>query len=81
MNKDIIGSKIEDWTGIKLNENREKFDQLLNDYSMEASKIENSGGEIAIEKQHSRGKMTARERIKYLLDDGAYFNEIGKILK
>ena len=54
MNKDIIGSKIEDWTGIKVNENRQKFDQLLDDYSIETSRIEGSGGEIAIEKQHSR---------------------------
>mgnify|MGYP001171816225 CR=1 FL=1 len=78
MNNDIIGSKIENWTGIKVNENREKFEKLLNTYSTEISKIEGSGGEIAIEKQHSKGKMTARERIKYLLDDGAYFNELGK---
>ena len=30
------------------------------------------GGEKAIEKQHERGKYTARERIAMLLDDGSF---------
>jgi len=30
------------------------------------------GGKEAIEKQHSKGKMTARERIDYLLDPGSF---------
>jgi acetyl-CoA/propionyl-CoA carboxylase carboxyl transferase subunit len=30
------------------------------------------GGEDRIEKQHERGKMTARERIDYFLDDGTF---------
>ncbi len=35
------------------------------------------GGKKAIEKQHERKKLTARERIAYLLDPGASFTEIG----
>ena len=35
------------------------------------------GGKTKIEKQHSRGKLTARERIDYLIDDDSYFFEIG----
>ncbi len=35
------------------------------------------GGKAKIEKQHGRGKLTARERIDYLIDDGSYFFEIG----
>lgn len=35
------------------------------------------GGKAKIEKQHSRGKLTARERIDYLIDDDSYFFEIG----
>src|SRR2546430_12165333 len=31
-----------------------------------------AGSERAVERQHSRGKMTARERIEYLLDDGSF---------
>jgi len=35
-----------------------------------------SGGIVQIEKQHAKGKLTARERIDILLDDGT-FNETG----
>jgi acetyl-CoA carboxylase carboxyltransferase component len=31
-----------------------------------------AGSERAVERQHARGKMTARERIEYLLDDGSF---------
>lgn len=36
------------------------------------SESEHAGSERAIEKQHSRGKMTARERINMLLDEGSF---------
>lgn len=35
--------------------------------------------ERAIERQHDLGKLTARERIEYLLDDGT-FEEIGRLV-
>ena len=35
-------------------------------------KIKAGGGEKAIEKVHAQGKMTARERIDYLYDDGTF---------
>ena len=31
-----------------------------------------AGSERAVERQHSRGKLTARERVEYLLDDGSF---------
>ncbi len=34
--------------------------------------IENGGGEAKIKKQHDSGKMTARERIKMLMDEGSF---------
>jgi len=37
------------------------------------------GGEVRIEKQHAKGKLTARERIMYLLDDGS-FEEMGALV-
>lgn len=40
-------------------------------------KIHLGGGQKRIEKQHAKGKMTARERIAYLLDDEDDFLEIG----
>ena len=52
-----------------------KFDQfeLLN------QQAESGGGTDRIEKQHSSGKKTARERIEILLDPGT-FNEIDKMV-
>jgi len=37
------------------------------------------GGEVRIEKQHAKGKLTARERVEYLLDDGT-FEEMGALV-
>ena len=37
------------------------------------------GGEKRIEKQHEKGKLTARERIEYLLDEGS-FEEVGMLV-
>ncbi|RYY93646.1 MAG: acyl-CoA carboxylase subunit beta, partial [Chitinophagaceae bacterium] len=40
-------------------------------------KIHEGGGKKAIAKQKEKNKLTARERIAYLLDEGATFTEIG----
>jgi len=37
------------------------------------------GGEVRIEKQHAKGKLTARERVHFLLDDSS-FEEIGALV-
>lgn len=37
------------------------------------------GGETRIEKQHAKGKLTARERIHFLMDEGS-FEEIGMLV-
>src|SRR5258706_7778468 len=37
------------------------------------------GGEKRIEQQHAKGKLTARERIQLLIDEGT-FEEIGKFV-
>ena len=44
----------------------------------EASKL--GGGEKRIERQHSQGKLTARERVTLLMDEGS-FNEIGQFVE
>ena len=46
----------------------EKIKQLIE--KRETARI--GGGEKAIEKQHARGKYTARERINMLLDEGSF---------
>ena len=42
-------------------------------------KIALGGGKAAIERQRERNKLTARERIHYLLDEGSSFIEIGAL--
>lgn len=54
---------------------KEKYKQL-EDYNLKA---ELGGGKERIEKQHSAGKKTARERVIQLLDPGT-FNEIDKLV-
>ncbi|MEY3811860.1 MAG: hypothetical protein RIT11_977, partial [Pseudomonadota bacterium] len=40
----------------------------------------NGGGQERIDKQHQQGKLTARERISLLLDEGS-FQEIGGLVE
>ena len=43
-------------------------------------KLEQGGGPVAIDKQHSKGKLTARERLNLLFDEGS-FVELGLFVK
>lgn len=53
---------------------------ILEEYKQRREKIKQMGGPKAIEKQHARGSMTARERIDYFFDPGT-FTEIGLYVK
>lgn len=44
----------------------------LNELQYRRSKIEQGGGEAKVKKQHDSGKLTARERINLLLDQGSF---------
>ena len=44
----------------------------INELEDKRRQLQLGGGYERIEKQHSKGKMTARERIDYLLDDGTF---------
>ncbi len=50
--------------------------ELVADLEARRAKIREMGGPEKIAKQHERGKLTARERLERLFDDGVYF-EIG----
>ncbi len=54
----------------------DKFKAL--DEKLAESKL--GGGEKRIAAQHAKGKLTARERVDYLLDDGS-FEEMGALVK
>lgn len=53
------------------------FEDLLTGLSKQQEIIKTGGGTKRIEKEHKKGKMTARERIEFLLDDDTEFDEIG----
>ena len=78
IDRDIIGSPKESWTNVDTSSNQSKFVDIINSINDEINNIYKCGGDIAVDKQHAKGKMTARERIKYLVDKGSFFNEIGK---
>lgn len=59
------------------NINKEAIQLLLNTLSQTKAAISLGGGQKAIDKQHEKNKMTARERIAFLLDKDAPFLEIG----
>ena len=55
---------------IEFNKNEDHNKLLLSDLRQKFAKVKLGGGEKRIQKLHSEGKMTARERIDYLLDKG-----------
>ncbi|GAB3932351.1 acyl-CoA carboxylase subunit beta [Larkinella terrae] len=50
---------------------------LLDELSRRTERTQLGGGSKKIEDQHRKGKLTARERIHYLIDDNSSFIEIG----
>ncbi len=62
---------------INFNKNEDHNKLLLSDLKQRFAKVKLGGGEKRIEKLHAEGKMTARERIDYLLDEKAKSIEIG----
>src|SRR5215831_9865340 len=62
---------------LNFNKNEDHNKLLLSDLKQQLAKIKLGGGEKRIAKLHAEGKMTARERIDYLLDKDAKSIEIG----
>jgi 3-methylcrotonyl-CoA carboxylase beta subunit len=56
---------------INFNKNEDHNKLLLSELNKRLAKVSLGGGKSSIEKHHSKGKMTAHERINYLLDSGA----------
>jgi acetyl-CoA carboxylase carboxyltransferase component len=62
---------------LALNKNEDTMRLMVSKVRRELEKIHLGGGKSKIEKQHAKGKMTARERIEALLDPGSEQIEIG----
>ncbi len=64
---------------LAFNINEDQNRELLRTLSHRKEKVRQGGGEKALERHRGKGKMTARERILYLLDDRDNFLEIGTL--
>lgn len=62
---------------LSFNKNEDHNKLLRSDLRNRLAKVKLGGGEKRIEKQHAKGKMTARERIDFLLDSKKPRIEIG----
>ncbi len=62
---------------INFNKNEDQNKLLVSELRKRLADVKLGGGKNRIEKQHQLGKMSARERIEYLLDDKSNSIEIG----
>jgi len=60
--------------------NKSRLRTLTYEYLVLEKKLKLGGGPEKIEKIHKQGKLTARERIGLLLDEGSYSQEIGLLV-
>ena len=74
---DKIGTSIERWNNDDYQTNCDGFLKYISIYNDEHKIIRLGGGTIAIEKQHNKKRLTARERIDHLRDTGTDFFEMG----
>jgi len=58
-------------------QNTRRIRELLAEIKHEEQKIREGGGAKAVESQHKKGRLTARERIAKLMDPGSAFFELG----
>jgi 3-methylcrotonyl-CoA carboxylase beta subunit len=62
---------------LEFNKNEDQFKQLIEQLQHKSKKIKSGGGQKKIDEQHQKGKLTARERIEYLMDKDRPFLEVG----
>ncbi len=62
---------------LEVTRNEDLYKQLVSGLNARLEKVYLGGGEKRIADQHAKGKLTARERVNYLIDEGSYFLEIG----
>src|SRR5215210_1370528 len=62
---------------IEFDKNEDAMKMAISNLNQHYEKIKWGGGSKAVEKQHEKNKLSARERISYLIDDDKAFIEIG----
>jgi acetyl-CoA carboxylase carboxyltransferase component len=60
--------------------NREHFQRLVDELKTLEEQLRQGGGPERIAREHKKGKLTARERIRLLFDEDAYFQETGLLI-
>src|ERR1700736_669373 len=71
----VLTTKV-DPTSARFEANMRFLADLMSQVRNEGEKICEGGGDKAVENQHSKGRLTARERIELLVDPGTFF-ELG----
>lgn len=61
----------------KAQANQKAMHALMKSIHAEEERIRQGGGPKAIDAQHGKGRLTARERVKLLLDEGMQLTELG----
>lgn len=64
---------------IQLNKNEDEFKLLIADVRTKTGQASLGGGKSRLERHRERGKLTARDRIEYLIDKNTEFLEIGAL--
>tara|TARA_B110000003_G_scaffold150939_1_gene151771 strand:- start:33642 stop:35270 length:1629 start_codon:yes stop_codon:yes gene_type:complete len=62
---------------LEFNKNEDQMKLLISEMNQKLQKIYLGGGKEKIAKQHQKGKLSARERIDFLIDKNSDFLEIG----
>src|SRR4051794_37325974 len=62
---------------IEFEKNEDAMKMAISNLNQNYERIKWGGGSKSVEKQHEKNKLTARERISYLIDDDRPFIEIG----
>jgi 3-methylcrotonyl-CoA carboxylase beta subunit len=74
--ENVLGSKL-DVKAARFGANREALRVLMAALRVEEDEIRLGGGAKAAESQRAKGRLTVRERLKLLLDEGTQFLELG----
>ncbi|MCF7803502.1 MAG: acyl-CoA carboxylase subunit beta [Candidatus Marinimicrobia bacterium] len=71
-----IGTPVSDWDQEQYSANRTYMEELLQEIDAQESQLKLGGGQQRIDRQHSKGRLTARERINLLTDEDSEFTEL-----
>ncbi len=72
-----IGTVVEKWPPERTGKQRQRMLDLMADLETQRKVLSKGGGEKAINRQHRKDRLTARERIEKLIDKGTQFLELG----